>query len=171
MVQGIRWLDPAEMRAWRTLVGATSRLMATLDGELQRDCDLALADYEVLVLLSEAPHHRARMSELAEALHLSPSGLTRRVDHLARDGLVGRERCPSDRRGSFAVLSPAGLDRLAAAAPSHLHHVRDHFVDRFRPAQLEALADALSLIIEACPPRPRPGAAPAEPIPAEARPS
>ncbi|MPY96300.1 MAG: MarR family transcriptional regulator [Acidimicrobiia bacterium] len=155
------------MRAWRTLVSATSRLMGTLDAELQRDCVLALADYEVLVHLSEEPGHRARMSELAEALDLSPSGLTRRVDRLARDDLVRRERCPSDRRGSFAVLTPSGYERLVAAAPSHLHHVRQHFVDRFTPRQLATLADAMSLVMEACPPRGGAVPGPVEPALAE----
>lgn len=150
-----RWLSPEEMRAWRALVAATTRLMGTLDAELQAECGLALADYEVLVLLSEAPDHRERMSELAEALHLSPSGLTRRVDRLARQGLVSRERCPSDRRGSFAVLTAAGFGRLVEAAPSHVRHVREHFVDRFEPHRLEALADALGTVVAACPPRAR----------------
>lgn len=161
------WLTSEEMRAWRSLVAATSRLMSTLDLELQSECGLALADYEVLVHLSESPEHRARMSELADALHLSPSGLTRRVDRLARDGLVARERCPSDRRGAFAVLTPLGVERLAGAAPSHLRHVREHFVDRVEPGRLATLADTLALVAGACPRRGRPGAAPAEACAAE----
>lgn len=158
-MEGIRWLTPDEMRAWRSLVAATSRLMSTLDLELQAECDLALADYEVLVHLSESPEHRARMSELAEALHLSPSGLTRRIDRLARDGLVTRERCPSDRRGAFAVLTPGGYERLAGAAPCHLRHVREHFVDRVEPERLASLADTLASVAGACPRRGRPSAA------------
>lgn len=150
-------MDDQEMHTWRSLLAATSRLMATLDTELQAGCDLPLADFEVLVQLSEAPGNRVRMSELADALNLSPSGLTRRVDRLAREHLVQRERCGSDRRGSFAVLTPAGVERLERSAPHHLRHVRQHFIDRFGPAELSGLAGAFERIIDACPRRPSRG--------------
>lgn len=153
-MEDTRWLDPDEMRAWRSLLAANSRLLATLDAELQADCDLPLADYEVLVFVSEAPEDRMRMADLADLLNLSPSGLTRRVDRLVRAGLVCREQCPSDKRGSFAVLTEAGRKRLVEAAPRHVRHVRQHFIDRFDRDGLAALADALDVIIAACPPRP-----------------
>jgi DNA-binding MarR family transcriptional regulator len=142
-VGDVAWLTDREQRAWRALVGATSALMATLDAELQAAHQMSLADYEVLVALSEAPDRRLRMSDLAAVLHLSPSGLTRRLDGLTRRSWVTRERCPSDRRGTFAVLVDEGYRRLEEAAPTHVAGVRRHFIDRLSDRQLSNLAGAL----------------------------
>lgn len=147
----VLWLDDHEMRAWRALVTSTSRLTATLDGELLAAHRLSLADYEVFVCLSEAPERRLRMTELATLLHLSPSGLTRRLDRLARTGLVAREQCPSDRRGTFAVLTDDGFERLHEAAPTHVRGVREHFVDRLTRQQLDAVADAMEAVLPCSP--------------------
>ena len=78
------------------------------------------------------------MSELADRLHLSPSGITRRIDGLVKSGLVERRPCPSDRRGSNAVLTPLGLKTLRTAAPTHVRGVREHFVDRLDERALAA---------------------------------
>jgi DNA-binding MarR family transcriptional regulator len=141
-----RWLTEPEMLAWRGLVGSTTALLAVLDNELQAEQGLSLGDYEVLVHLSEAPDRAIRMSELASRLHLSPSGITRRIDGLVKSGLVERRPCPSDRRGSNAVLTPLGLKTLTTCAPTHVRGVREHFVDRLSPEQLSQLASALSSI-------------------------
>ena len=108
---------------------------------------MSVTDYGVLVQLSEAEGGRMRMSELAELLLLSPSGLTRRLDGLVSAGLVERHRCPTDRRGAYAVLTPAGRARLEAAAPDHVEQVRRNFVDRLSRRQLAALADALDRVV------------------------
>jgi DNA-binding MarR family transcriptional regulator len=142
----VRWLTEPEMRAWRGLVHSTTGLLAVLDNELQAEHGLSLGDYEVLVHLSEAPDQAIRMSELALTLHLSPSGITRRIDGLVKSGLVERRRCPSDRRGSNAVLTPLGVKTLGAAAPTHLRGVREYFVDRLSERQLAQLAAALGKI-------------------------
>lgn len=144
----VLWLDDREQAAWRSLIIASNRLRSVLDSELFNEHHLSFADYEVFVQLSEAPGMRLRMSELAERLHLSPSGLTRRLDRLVKDGSVAREQCPSDRRGSYAVLKPEGLARLVESAPTHVLGVREHFLNRMTPAQQEALADALSGIMQ-----------------------
>jgi DNA-binding MarR family transcriptional regulator len=149
-----QWLDDEEMRAWRCLVDANNRLTAALDAELVAAHDLSLADYVVFVHLSAAPDHRLRMSELAELLHLSPSGLTRRLDRLCKAGLVARERCPSDRRGTFAVLTPSGYARLVEAAPTHVQGVRRHFVDALSRGQLRDIACSLDSVIDHLPPAP-----------------
>ncbi len=144
----VPWLDPLEMRAWRSLLHATAQLNAVLDVELVAAHDLPLADYAVLVTLSEADDRRLRMHELAERLQLSPSGLTRRVDRLTRAGLVDRERCDTDGRGTFAVLTTRGLRRLEDAAPTHVDGVRRHFVDRLDRRSLATLGDLLDRVAE-----------------------
>ena len=141
-----RWLTEPEMLAWRALVRSTTGLLAVLDNELQREHGLSLGDYEVLVHLSEEPDHAIRMSELAGRLHLSPSGITRRIDGLVKSGLVERRKCPTDRRGSNAVLTPLGMKTLETCAPTHLRGVREHFIDRLKPRELAELASALSAI-------------------------
>jgi DNA-binding MarR family transcriptional regulator len=143
------WLDDLEMQAWRSLLSAHSRLMSRLDAELQASQGMSVSDYGVLVQLSEAEGGHMRMSELADRLLLSPSGLTRRLDGLVRAGLVDRARCPTDRRGAFAVLTDAGRARLEEAAPDHVEQVRRHFVNGLTRRQLEFLVDALSKVAAA----------------------
>ena len=143
----VPWLSQPELRAWQTLIEVTTGVLATLDGELRTEHDLSLGDYEVLVHVSEAPGHSIRMTDLAARLRLSPSGITRRIDGLVRDGLVERQRCPSDRRGSNAVLTDKGLRRLQEAAPTHVRGVRAHFVDQLSERQLANLASALSAVV------------------------
>lgn len=142
----VRWLSEPEMRAWRGLVRSTTGLLAVLDNELQAEHGLTLGDYEVLVHLSEAPDYAIRMSELAGRLHLSPSGITRRIDGLVKGELVERRPCPSDRRGSNAVLTPLGLKQLRAAAPTHVRGVREYFIDRLDVGELALLGSALESI-------------------------
>ena len=120
--------------------------MSRLDAELQASQGMSVSDYGVLVQLSEAEGGHMRMSELADRLLLSPSGLTRRLDGLVRAGFVNRTRCPTDRRGAFAVLTDAGRARLEQAAPDHVEQVRRHFVDRLTRDQLKALVDALDQV-------------------------
>jgi DNA-binding MarR family transcriptional regulator len=144
--QAPRWLTQPEMRAWKALIQVTTGVMATLDGELRAEHGLSLGDYEVLVHISEAPENSIRMTDLAESLNLSPSGITRRIDGLVRDGYVERKRCPSDRRGSNAVLTEKGLLRLREAAPTHVRGVRSHFIDQLTERQLANLASALSAV-------------------------
>jgi len=145
----VQWLDPDQQEAWRTLLNVHSRLLARLDAELQACHAMSLPDYEVLVHLSEAPGRHLRMAELADRLSLSPSGLTRRLDGLVRDGLVERRACPSDRRGSLAVLTPAGLSALEEAAPTHVAGVRRYLIDRLERDELLDLAAAFESIGEA----------------------
>lgn len=141
-----RWLDPDEMRAWRAFVDAQAAVTAGTEADLMAAHGLSAGEYGVLVTLSESPDDGARMCDLAAALHLSPSGLTRRIDAMVRSGLVRREPSPEDRRVMRAVLTPEGRERLERAAPDHVASVRRHFVDRLSSAQLGALADALRAI-------------------------
>jgi DNA-binding MarR family transcriptional regulator len=141
-----RWLDDNEMAAWHALVTSSTGLMATLDNELRAAHGLTLGDYEVLVRLSDAPAGYLRMTDLAAQLHLSPSGITRRIDGLVKAGLVERQQCPTDRRGSNAVLTKLGIKTLEECAPTHVAGVRGHFIDRLTEDQLRDLTDALTSI-------------------------
>ena len=147
-------LSSVELAAWRTFLRAHAQVTRRLEAELLSEHDLSLPMYDVLVQLSEAPDRRLRMTELAERVLLSRSGLTRLVDRLERDGLVHRQACPSDARGTHAVLSDAGLERLRAAWPTHLRGVSHHVTSRLDRTQLAVLADLLGrLVTEPVPPR------------------
>jgi DNA-binding MarR family transcriptional regulator len=139
----LRPLDEREMSAWHALIRSHNRVMRRLEAELEAEQGLSLPAYEVLAHLSEAADQQLRMSELAVHAVLSPSGLTRLIDKLAREGLVRRHRCESDARVIYAVLTPEGLRRLEAAYPVHLRGVREHFLDHLSDQQCEAVAEAL----------------------------
>lgn len=104
---------------------------------------LSAGEYGVLVRLSEATDRRLRMCDLAEGLHLSPSGMTRRLDGLVKAGLVDRQPSVEDRRVMMAVLTQEGFARLELAAPDHVRSVRRHFIDHLSRAQLRNLGTAL----------------------------
>jgi DNA-binding MarR family transcriptional regulator len=112
------------------MVRVHERIMHELDAELERTHDLSLAEFDVLLQLSEAPERRMRMADLAEAVLLTRSGVSRLVDRLESRGLVERARCPSDARGLNASLTDAGAERLAEAAVTHLKGLRSRFTDR-----------------------------------------
>lgn len=141
-------LSDVQFRAWRTFLEAHSRTIESLARELRDEKDLPLAWYDVLVQLSEAPDRRLRMQELAEAILLSKSGLTRLIDRMERDGLIARQACPADRRGTFAELTPAGSRRLEEAAPTHVRGVHEHFARLFDDDEAATLAALLSRVVE-----------------------
>lgn len=142
-----RWLDDEEMRAWRGMVQVINDVKASLDAELG-EFGLTEGDYAVLVHLSESDDRRLRMCDLADRLHLSPSGLTRRLDGLVRDGLVAREPSPCDRRVSLAVLTDAGMARLEEAAPTHVDGVRRHLLDHLTRTQIRQLGAAFAAVLK-----------------------
>ena len=135
-----RWLDDEEMAAWRGLVETFADLSATLEAELVEAHGISMGEYVTMVRLSEAENRRLRMCDLAEQLHLSASGLTRRIEDLVRQGWVRREPDSADRRVINAVLTPEGFARLAEAAPTHVDGVRRHLLDRLTRTQIRELA-------------------------------
>ncbi len=137
-------LSPTEMGAWRGFLDAHARVVRRLEAELEREQGMPLANYDVLVQLAEAPRQALRMSDLALSVLLSRSGLTRLVDRLEREGLVERQPCPDDARGTLAVLTPAGMKRLQEAWVTHLRGVREHMVSRFDEQELATLASLFS---------------------------
>jgi DNA-binding MarR family transcriptional regulator len=141
------WLNESEMQAWKGFLAASIRLMERLDAELEGH-GVSLADYEILVHLSDEPSGELRMTELAARTLVSRSGLTRRLDRLVEAGLVARRNCSTDRRGVLAVLTPAGLRRLQQAAPTHVDGVRRHFITPLQGLDVQAVADALRAIVD-----------------------
>ncbi|MPZ25335.1 MAG: MarR family transcriptional regulator [Micromonosporaceae bacterium] len=142
---------------------AYTGLVARFSAQLAEH-QLSLVEFEVLIRLARSPDHRLRMTELAGQVALTTSGITRVVDRLERDQLVRRQACPSDRRGSWAVLTGAGMNRLAAALPGHLALLERHFTGRFQSDELDLIVTRLRDIRDEVHPDARP------PGPAEADP-
>lgn len=139
-VQPTKRPNVAELAAWRSFLRAHASIIRALERELLAEQQLSLASYDVLVQLAEAPDRSLRMTDLAEAVLLSRSGVTRLVDRLEQAGLVARQRTSDDGRGIVAVLTEKGLARLRVAAVTHLDGVVRHFVARLTYAQLAELS-------------------------------
>ena len=135
------------MSAWGGLLRAHSRLIRILDAELEESCGLSLAQYDVLVQLSFAPERRLRMTELADQVVLSRSGVTRLVDRMEAAGLVERRSCPTDLRGTFASLTELGAERYRAAAVVHVRGIRRHVTSRLSAADQRSLADVTAKLL------------------------
>ena len=141
------WLNPAEMKAWRSYIIASRRLLEALDIDLEGH-DLSMPDYEILAQLSDAPDRKLRMSELAAITLLSRSRLSHRMKVMEKAGWVKREACPSDKRGYFAVMTAKGWKAIVAAAPDHVESVRSRFVDHLSKDDQVVLARIFSRIEE-----------------------
>jgi len=139
------WLNPAEMKAWRSYIIASRRLLEALDNDLDGH-DLSMPDYEILAQLSDAPDRRLRMSELAAITLLSRSRLSHRMKVMEKAGWVKREACPSDKRGYFAVMTAKGWKAIVAAAPDHVDSVRSRFLEHVSTEDQEILAQIFSRI-------------------------
>jgi DNA-binding MarR family transcriptional regulator len=149
-----RWLSEREQVAWRSYLRMAGRLSAHLNRQLQSDSDLSLADFDVLVQLTDVPERRLRVVELARELEWEKSRLSHHVARMERRGLVRREECEDDGRGSYIVLTPAGLSAIEGAAPGHVEAVRSVVFDALTPEQVDALgavADQVLARLDAVP--------------------
>ncbi|GAA3965072.1 MarR family winged helix-turn-helix transcriptional regulator [Gordonia caeni] len=135
-------------RAWRLFIETSARLSTAIDDQLRRDAGMALADYHVLLLLSEAPGHRLRMKEIAERMVFSQSRLTYQVDTLCKRGWLRREPVPEDRRGSYAILTDEGRGAFAAAARGHRELVDRLFYDALTPDDGRELAGLMARLAD-----------------------
>ena len=144
-------LSGRELAAWRAFVRAHAALVGTLERQLEAERGMPIAFYDVLAQLSEADGGRLRMRELAEAVLLSRSGLTRLVDRMERAGLVSRERCADDRRGAYATITGAGRKALRQASPVHARGVAEHFARHLSREETDVLAGALERLVDAQP--------------------
>jgi DNA-binding MarR family transcriptional regulator len=138
-----RWLNDREKAAWIAFLAASNLVARRLEQQLKDEAGLSHTQYEVLVQLSAAPQHALRMTDLAERLVTSKSGLTYQVTQLERAGLVARRSCKSDVRGVIAEMTDKGMATLRTAAPGHVAAVRDALIDVLEPEQLDQIAVGL----------------------------
>jgi DNA-binding MarR family transcriptional regulator len=141
-----RWLNPREMKAWRSYIIASRRLLEALDNDLVGH-DLSMADYEVLAQLSDAPGRRMRMSDLAELAMISKSRLSHRMKVMEQAGWVRREECKEDKRGSWAIMTDRGWKAIVKAAPDHVESVRNRFLDHLTVKDQEDAAKIFDRLI------------------------
>src|SRR6266571_4870186 len=141
------WLTADEQAAWRAYIRLAKMLMRQLDRDLH-PFGLTTNDYEILVELSEAPGNRLRMTELADLTAQSRSRLSHQITRMEAKGLVRRDACDGDKRGTFAVITPRGLATIERVAPSHVDSVRRHFIDQLCAGHLTALTEAYEPVLE-----------------------
>jgi DNA-binding MarR family transcriptional regulator len=139
-------LSESELRAWQSLLHAHQQVIRTLDAELRTEHNISLADYDVLLRLARAPDRTLRMTELAERVMMSPSGLTRAVDRLVEARLVRRERYDGDGRVMLARLTDSGRQLLRNAAKTHLRGIHVHFTGKLTETQLRNVASGLEVV-------------------------
>jgi DNA-binding MarR family transcriptional regulator len=135
--------------AWATLLQAHATLMRRLESDLERETDLALADFDVLAQLARAGGE-LRMTELAARALISRSGMTRRVARLVDEGLVRRADADADGRGVVVALTDAGVARLTETAPAHARGISKLFVEQLNDQELAILERALGKVIIDC---------------------
>ncbi|MEI7882223.1 MAG: MarR family transcriptional regulator [Actinomycetota bacterium] len=140
-----KWLNDAEMKAWRGFVTTSPDLMNAIERDLGA-FGLDAGDYQLLAMLSEAPDHRLKMCDLADTLRLSRSGLTRRMDGVVKAKYVERIQDKDDRRVSFAHLTAKGFEFLKKIAPLHLKDVRSRMIDLLNESEIKAIGSAFAKI-------------------------
>jgi DNA-binding MarR family transcriptional regulator len=148
-MKGVRWLDEREQRAWRGLQQMHRQLSAALARQLGAESNLSYPDYEVLVVLTEQPDGRLRPFELGGRLGWEKSRLSHHLARMAARGLVGKQRCDDDRRGSFVTVTVRGRRAIEAAAPGHVTAVRRLFLEPLTREQLDGIADSADRVLAA----------------------
>ncbi|MGP4114603.1 MarR family winged helix-turn-helix transcriptional regulator [Streptomyces sp. 4N509B] len=141
-----RWLDEPEMAAWLAFLEASHRVSRAVERQLRDEAGLSHQQYEILVKLDAAGPAGLRMTELADSLITSKSGLTYQIGRLEKRGLVERRDCATDVRGVIAHLTDAGRDTLVASAPGHVARVREALIDVLAPEEIAVLADAFGRV-------------------------
>lgn len=147
MVTDVRWLDENELEAWRRLLLMQLQLTATLSRELAAS-GLSYQDYLVLAALTDRPDGRMRAFELGYELGWEKSRLSHHVARMVERGLVRRERCETDQRGSYVTVTKQGRKAIEAAAPGHVEGVRRHFIDLLSPTELETLSTVAGRVLD-----------------------
>jgi DNA-binding MarR family transcriptional regulator len=143
-----KWLTAEQQDNWRAWLSASQLLADRLNRELHDQHGLTMADYEILVRLSEAPGRRMRMSDLAGVTLSSRSRLSHQIDRMVKAGMVERQVCADDRRGAFAAMTEHGWQSLVNAAPDHVQSVRRHLVDQLSAEDFAALGIACQQVAD-----------------------
>jgi DNA-binding MarR family transcriptional regulator len=143
----VAWLAADEQEAWRIYIRLAKMLMRQLDRDLH-PFGLSTNDYEILVELSQAPDLRLRMTELADLTAQSRSRLSHQISRMEDKGLVRRDACVGDKRGTFAVITANGLAMVERVAPCHTDTVRRHFIDQVPAPQLAQVTTALGPVLD-----------------------
>ena len=150
-----RWLDDGEQHAWRRLSAVILKLPSELEAQLQRDAGMSHFEYWVIALLSEAPDHTLRLTQLASQANASLSRLSHVVTRLEKRGWVRRQPCPDDARATLAVLTDAGLEQVVAAAPGHVAAVRRFVFDALDSDDVTELARLCEAVLDQLDARPQ----------------
>lgn len=140
------WLDDDEMRAWIAFVSSAALVDRELDQQLKEDMGLSHLQYQILMTLNRADSGAMRMTELAERLINSKSGLTYQIGQMEKAGLVTRRQCEWSKSGVLAEITAEGRATLERAAPGHVEAVRELVIDVLTPEQRQAIADGLGKV-------------------------
>ncbi|GAB3727771.1 MarR family transcriptional regulator [Amycolatopsis oliviviridis] len=146
-----RWLDDREARAWRGMIGVLPRLTAVLERQLVQDAGLSAAEYTLLVPLSEAPGGVLRARDLGRMVSWERSRISHQVIRMEKRGLVVREECDEDARGSMVRLTDEGRTAIVAAAPAHVAAVRRYFIGALTDSELDVIGPALERVLDRLP--------------------
>ncbi len=139
--------DNARLEVFRSFLKAHQQVYEALNKSLLEERGMSLPWYDVLLQLSEAPHGRLRLQDLADKVLYSRSGLTRLIDRMESAGLVSREPCTDDKRGTYAVLTPQGKRELRRAAPTHLRGITEHFFSKLSDQDIEMIGRAMGDVL------------------------
>ena len=143
-----RWLDERQQQSWRALVMGMTLLTDRLDADLRRNFDISLAEYEILVRLSERPSRQLRMAQLADAMAHSRSRVTHTVKRMELAGWVERTTSKEDGRGVVCAMTDQGYELLEAMAPTHVNGVRDYLVDLASDEDFDALGRVMNAVAD-----------------------
>jgi DNA-binding MarR family transcriptional regulator len=144
----VEYLTSDELNAWRAFIEGSLRVHTRIDEDLKTASEMSLFDYHILVLLSEAPEGRLRMRDLAERMAFAPSRLTYQATRMEQQGLITREACEDDARGTYAAITPAGLQALRRATPAHVRSIRSGFLDALDERDIADLARIFGRVSE-----------------------
>lgn len=137
-----------QLAVWRAFVNAHAGVIRRIEKDLAERHQVPLVWYDVLVALYQAPGKKLRMSELADKVVLTPSGLTRLVEKLEKQGLVRRERTEEDRRGAYTVLTREGKRAFLQAWPTYEQGIRKYFIEVLTEDECRTMGEGLTKIYQ-----------------------
>lgn len=139
---------PDELRIWRDYIETAEALRTQLFNRMQQESALSAGDYAVLLALSEASAHQLRSSDLATRIGWERSRVSHHLGRMEKRGLIRREACADDTRGSEIILTDAGADAFRSSSVPHLRDIHELFISALSPAQLAAAADVTAALRE-----------------------